>query len=186
VEEAAKQEQIINQTIIESVPGTFYMIDVNGRYARWNAYQRDVIVGKPDNLVASTNALDTIHPDDRELIQSKIANVLANGWDETVEGRVLLRGGPATRWLVMTGSRMLIDGHPFLIGIGIDITERKQAEEEIQKQLDELRRWYQVTLDREGRVLQLKQEVNELLKQHGEALRYGSTIPDDQDATIIC
>ena len=62
-----------------------------------------------------------------------------------------------------------------------DITERKHAEEKIQMQLDELRRWYDVTLDREGRVLQLKQEVNELLKQQGEALRYESAIPDDQE-----
>jgi PAS domain S-box-containing protein len=68
---------------------------------------------------------------------------------------------------------------------GLDLTERIKAEEEIQNQLVELRRWYDVTLDREGRVLQLKQEVNELLKQSGEPLRYGSAIPDDQDAKII-
>ncbi len=60
-----------------------------------------------------------------------------------------------------------------------DITERKQAEEEIRKQLIELRRWYEVTLDREGRVLQLKQEVNELLKQYGEPMRYESVNPDN-------
>jgi len=61
-------------------------------------------------------------------------------------------------------------------GISRDITDRFKAEEEIHEQLDELRRWYEVTLDREGRVLELKQEVNDLLKQSGEALRYGSTI----------
>jgi PAS domain S-box-containing protein len=55
-----------------------------------------------------------------------------------------------------------------------NITERKKAEEQISIQLNELRRWYEVTLDREGRVLELKREVNELLKMHGEALRYGS------------
>jgi PAS domain S-box-containing protein len=132
-EEVSKKEQALSNAIIESIPGTFYMLDEIGQYVRWNAYQRDEIVGKPDDLVGSTNALDTIHPDDRGLIQSKIANVLANGVDETVEGRVLLRGGPAARWLVMTGCRMLIDGHPFLIGTGIDITERKLAEEELKK-----------------------------------------------------
>lgn len=65
-----------------------------------------------------------------------------------------------------------------------NITERKHAEEKIQVQLDELRRWYDVTLDREGRVLQLKQEVNELLKQWGEPLRYGIANPDDADDVI--
>jgi len=67
----------------------------------------------------------------------------------------------------------------------LDITERKEAEDKIHEQLNELRRWFEITLDREGRVLELKQEVNELLKQCGEASRYESAIPDDPDATII-
>jgi len=68
-----------------------------------------------------------------------------------------------------------------VVSVFKNITESKQAEKEIRKQLDELRRWYNVTLDREGRVLELKQEVNELLMQHGEALRYGNTIPENPD-----
>ncbi len=144
-EEVSKKEQALSNAIIESIPGTFYMLDETGQYVRWNAYQRDEIVGKPDELVGRTNALDTIHPNDRELIQSKIANVLANGVVEIVESRVLLRGGPASRWLVMTGSRMLIDGHPFLVGIGIDITERKKAEEKLLRSEKELKRAQQIT-----------------------------------------
>jgi PAS domain S-box-containing protein len=85
-------------------------------------------VGKPDNEVAQTSAIDTIHPDDRALVGSRIENVLKNDVAETVEGRVLLRGGPAFQWLLMTGRRMMFNDRPFLISIGIDITERKQAE----------------------------------------------------------
>jgi PAS domain S-box-containing protein len=138
VRDLEKKGQELNSAIIKSIPGTFYMLDKKGEYVRWNDYQRDIIIGKPENLVAGTKALDTIHPDDRELIQSKIANVLANGVIETVEGRVLLRGGPDFRWLVMTGERLIIDGEPFLVGIGIDITERKNAEEKL-KELDRLK-----------------------------------------------
>jgi PAS domain S-box-containing protein len=130
VEEALKREQALNNVIIDSIPGAFYMLDENGRYVRWNAYQRDEIVGKPQDLIAGTNAADTIHPDDRALIISKMANVLESGTEETVEGRILLRGGPTFRWLLMTGRRMTIDGRPFLVGIGIDITERKRAYEQ--------------------------------------------------------
>ncbi len=129
-EEAARREQIFSQTVIDSIPGTFYALDEHGRYVRWNAYQRDEILGQPEEKIAGLNAIDTIHPDDREMIGARIANVLKNGTVETVESRVLLRGGPAFRWLVMTGRRMLIDGKALLVGIGIDITERKQAEEE--------------------------------------------------------
>ncbi len=134
-----KQEQALSDTIIDSIPGTFYMLDATGKYVRWNAYQRDEIVGKPDDMVASTDALDTIHPDDRELIQSRIANVLTNGADEMVEGRVLLRGGPAFRWLLMTGRRIFIDDQPYLIGIGVDITELKHAQQKRENLEDQLR-----------------------------------------------
>ena len=132
-EEDAKQEQTLNKTIIESIPGTFYMIDVNGRYARWNAYQRDVIVGKPESQIVATYALDTIHPDDRHFIGEKIASVLKNDKDEILEGRVLLRGGPGFQWMLMTGRQIIIRGNPYLIGIGIDITERKRSEAQIKK-----------------------------------------------------
>ena len=44
----------------------------------------------------------------------------------------------------------------------------------LDKQLDELRRWQQVTLGREGRVLAMKKEVNSLLAELGQPPRYPS------------
>jgi PAS domain S-box-containing protein len=55
-----------------------------------------------------------------------------------------------------------------------DITERKQAETQLQDQLEELRRWHKATLGREMRLLDLKQEVNELLRQQSQPPRYPS------------
>ena len=55
-----------------------------------------------------------------------------------------------------------------------DITERKRAEERIHQQLDELQRWYAVTLTREARALDLKFEVNTLLRRLNEPIRYPS------------
>lgn len=86
--------------------------------------------------------------------------------------------------IVFANAAPIRDGNGKVIAgivVFLDITERKHAEEEIKKQMDELRRWYEITLNREGRVLELKQEVNELLKQHGELLRYESAIPDYPD-----
>jgi PAS domain S-box-containing protein len=130
-ERVAQYAEAISNTIIDSIPGTFYLLDENGRYARWNSYQRDEILGKTDDQMTSVNAIDTIHPEDRDLIQSKIESVLRNGKDETVEGRVLLRGGPAFIWMLMTGRGLMIKGRPFLVGTGIDITSRKQADEAV-------------------------------------------------------
>jgi len=123
-----EQEGMLSNTIIDSIPGTFYLLDEHGHYVRWNPYQREVIIGKPQDQIAGMSAVETIHPEDRDLIQARIANVLRDGKEETVVGRVLLHGGPAFIWMMMTGRRMMIEGRPFLVGTGIDISERKQAE----------------------------------------------------------
>jgi hypothetical protein len=60
------------------------------------------------------------------------------------------------------------------LSIARDIAERKRAEAQLGEQLDELRRWHQVTLGRETRILDLKREVNELLAQAGRPPRYPS------------
>ncbi len=171
-EDDIRREQAFNKVIIDSIPGTFYMIDETGKYARWNAYQRDEIVGKPEEEVAQTHAVDTIHPDDREFIQGKIASVLQNGGVETVEGRVLLRGGPRYQWLLMTGRQLVVGGHPFLVGTGIDITERKRTEGELAQKMETLQRFQRLTVDREMAMIELKKEVNALLEQGGKAAKY--------------
>jgi hypothetical protein len=65
--------------------------------------------------------------------------------------------------------------------IGRDITERKQAEAQLNEQLDELRRWHRATLGREMRILDLKREVNELLAQAGQPPCYPS-VEDTTDS----
>ena len=65
------------------------------------------------------------------------------------------------------------------------IIERKRAEEKLHQQLNELLRWQEVTLGREGRNRQLKAEVNELLIRMGELVRYPSqgTVAADSKET---
>jgi PAS domain S-box-containing protein len=55
-----------------------------------------------------------------------------------------------------------------------DSSERKRAEAVAATQLMELKRWQEVTLDREDRVRELKREVNSLCRGTGVAERYPS------------
>lgn len=54
--------------------------------------------------------------------------------------------------------------------------ELEMQNENLQEQLDELLRWQQLMLTREGRVQVLKSEVNELLAQQGLPARYPSQV----------
>ncbi len=55
--------------------------------------------------------------------------------------------------------------------VGVALT-RMRAEDMVHEQLEELERWHEVTLGREGRVIELKQEVNALLARAGKAPKY--------------
>ena len=83
---------------------------------------------------------------------------------------------------------MISNASPVLDGEGrlcrtvsmlVDITERKKAEEQIQRYAEELRAsneelslFNRVAVDRELRMIRLKQQVNELLAQAGLPPRY--------------
>lgn len=132
-EDSLKEEVLFGNAVIESIAGPFYLLDDKGTYVRWNEYEREQIIGKPEEEVAGSSALDTIHPDDRALVKSRIENVLVKNGRDAVEARVLLRGGPEFKWFLLTGRRITIDGKFFLVGMGIDISEFKKAEDEVMK-----------------------------------------------------
>ncbi|HOT45807.1 MAG TPA: response regulator [Spirochaetota bacterium] len=56
-----------------------------------------------------------------------------------------------------------------------EIGARKQTEEELKGKLKELQQWYAATLDREDRVIELKKEVNDLLRKAGLPAKYGDS-----------
>ena len=67
------------------------------------------------------------------------------------------------------------DGNVELVlGISRDVTSLKKAEERLNIQLNELQRWHEVTLGREMRIRELKDEVNQLLVRDGKEPRYPS------------
>ena len=67
-----------------------------------------------------------------------------------------------------------LSGQWYAIGIVRDITGRKQAETQLNEQLNELRRWHEATLGMGMRSIELKREVNELLVQAVQPPRYPS------------
>lgn len=58
------------------------------------------------------------------------------------------------------------------LGVSRDIGDRKRAQERLAAQLDELLRWQAAMLHREGRVQELKREVNDLSRQLGRKAPY--------------
>lgn len=63
----------------------------------------------------------------------------------------------------------------------VNISARKDSEEKITKQLNELRRWHDAMINREGKTLELKIEVNKLLEKLGQPTKYSSVSEENTE-----
>jgi len=134
IEEELLSEKVFVETIIDSLPGTFYMIDPEGRFIRWNKAIEE-LTGYPAEKLRGMNALQIIHEDDRELVSKKIQKVFEEGYSHA-EVRIITKNG--VRIHLLTGKRMIIGKNMFLIGSGLDITERKETDEALSQISDRL------------------------------------------------
>ena len=122
---ALKKEKAFAEIIIDSVPGAFYVIDADGRLVRWNRYLAKLNDLSGDEL-RGMDSLRNIHNEDKDIIASSVRDAFKTGEAEA-EARIKTREGE--RCFLFTGRRIDAGGQPLVVGSGIEITSRKQAEQ---------------------------------------------------------
>jgi PAS domain S-box-containing protein len=130
------QEQNVSSRIIDSLPGIFYLFDDTGRYLRWNK-NHELVGGYSSEEMRDRHPMDFIAPDQQPEVRDRIAEVFRAG-HATVEADFVARDGTRTPYF-FTGARVEVDGTPCLAGMGVDITERKLAEEAVRESERRLR-----------------------------------------------
>lgn len=128
--EIAQREQAFSAAILESMPGVVYLYDEQRRFLRWN-----------DNFLRvsgyTAEELQTMHPLDfftgaeRERVAERIAQVFSEG-EGLVEASFLTKDGRTIPHL-FTGRRLAFDGYHALVGMGIDVSQRRRAELALQQ-----------------------------------------------------
>jgi PAS domain S-box-containing protein len=115
----------------------------------------------------------SIHPDDREEVERTVLEASENAAELNAEWRTNHPEG-IERWLKSRGRPIFDENGQAVkyIGIVMDITDRKRAEIDIKRRVDELERFNRAMVDRELRMIELKKEINELLKQAGREEKY--------------
>ncbi|MGA8862296.1 MAG: PAS domain S-box protein [Gallionella sp.] len=127
-EEALRQESEFDKELIQSLPGIFYMLDTSGRFLMWNKQLEEVLQRSGDEISRS-HALEFFDGDDRRLIEENIRRVFSQG-DTAVEAVLVTRNGGRIPYF-FTGRRIEHDGKPVLVGMGVDMAARKNAEQAI-------------------------------------------------------
>lgn len=126
LENDLKRATTISDTIIESAPGGFFMIDAEARLVRWNEHFRRE-TGLSDEQLRGNSILAVIHEQDRALAAAKFLTAFATGYT-TMELHVPT-AAYGMRLYLKTARRLEVDGVPYVASFGLDVTERKQAEE---------------------------------------------------------
>jgi len=132
-------------------------------------YQRDEFKADQDPFA------DLLHPDDKAVTLKTIEDHL-EGVTKTFEKEFRLKSKNGTwRWILSKGqiTKRDSDGKATeMTGVHLDITERRHMEDEMRQKVDELERFSKVAFGREKKMIQLKQEINELMIQLGKVEKY--------------
>jgi PAS domain S-box-containing protein len=118
--------------MIESMPGIAYFYDFSGRFLRWNR-NFETVSGYSAAEIAGMHPRDFFGGADRHVVEQKIARVLEYG-EASLEASFVSKDG-TLRPYFFTGSRVHFKGVKCLIGVGVDITERRQVEAEREKRM---------------------------------------------------
>ncbi len=108
----------------------------------WTTERAREILGVDSGLsVKFENSVKLIHPDDKAMFQKVMGEVISTKGQACIEYRIVLPNGQI-RWLQRWGRyhEGFPAGRPRLLGITLDVTDRKQMELQLREQLQEIER----------------------------------------------
>jgi len=184
-EEKLISAKLLSEEYINSLPGLFYVFDEQ-RFVRWNR-EWERVTGYNEEELASRYGTDFFEGEDRTLIGERMLKVFREGAADA-EAELVTKGGQRIPYY-FTGLRKELNGKPHLVGLGIDITERRQAEEALRESEEKFRKFIEdapvgmYLLDLEGRFVYGNKKLTEITGYEREewlGKEYDSVVyPDD-------
>jgi PAS domain S-box-containing protein len=174
---AAEGEELFRSTFEASAVGAALaatdrrLLRVNAALCRMTGYEPAELEGR--------DLADITHPDEREQNLALVRDVVEGRSERLTVDRRCIRKDGATIWVQVDASLVRSAKPAYLIAQLNDITERKRAEAEVNQRVEELRAanselqmFNRLMVDRELRMGELKEEVDELRRQAGVTPRY--------------
>ena len=135
-EQQSIKERNLSDSIINSLPGVFYLYDEEGRYIRWNK-NLETVTGYSSDEISKMHPLDFFSGENRVLLEQRVADVFTKG-QSSVEAVFNTKDGREIPYYFV-GLAINYEDKLCLIGTGIDVTERKKVEGELKATNEQLR-----------------------------------------------
>ena len=100
---------------------------------------RDLYDVPPNETITFDRFLEVVHPDDRDLVRQGVDEMAQSDEEGGLEYRIVRTDG-TTRWIASQGHVQGAESgnHGRLMGVSIDITDRKRMDEELRNRLQEI------------------------------------------------
>lgn len=132
-EEAFYQEKHFFDQLINSLPGIFYLYDSSLHLQRWNRNHETLLGYSADEIRGKYLGDWHSKKEDRDLSVAASKGIIEDGIElDAVESLLRHKSGREIPFL-LTGVRVMAPSGPMLVGVGIDLTERKMLEEQLRQ-----------------------------------------------------
>ena len=134
-EEELRKERMFTEFSINALPGIFILIDERSRMVMWNEKFASIMEYGHGELQHSSIGMLCANE-----AKEAIGNIVREGFTEgssSGEIETISKSGKCYPYF-LTARRMSMDGRGYLIITGIDITARKQAEDQVRRLNEEL------------------------------------------------
>jgi PAS domain S-box-containing protein len=135
--EQVNRQLRFTETLVNSMPGLFYLYDARRKIIRWNK-TFETVTGYSAAEIDVLDPLAYFPESERPRVHDRMLQCFAEGSSD-IEVRLLSKSGRISPYFV-TGLRIDVDGRPCMLGIGIDISARLAAEDSLRATMRRLER----------------------------------------------
>ncbi|MDF7826570.1 PAS domain S-box protein [Pontiellaceae bacterium B12227] len=179
-ESALRESQQMLQLIMDTIPMSVFWKDKDSIYLGCNkAFIRECGLQNYDDVVGKS-PIDLFPPEMAPGVIERDQEVIRNNHPmfNFTQSHTRIDGSIGWREISKIPLRDDSGRAVGVLGVWRDVTEQNRAEDRLKRTLEDMERFNQLMRGRERRTLELKAEINNLLKELGQTKKYRTTTDD--------